>query len=66
MKKFILPLNLILFLLFSIPAFSAVAFVAIAEFKTDGGTTIVMSAPAAASVGDLLICYISKDDLLRT
>lgn len=62
MKKFILPLSLILFLLFSITAFGDVAFVAIAEFKTDGGESIAMEAPAAASIGDLLIAYISKDD----
>ena len=40
----------------------SVAFVAINEFKTNGDTTIVMSAHADTSEGDLLIAYISKDD----
>jgi hypothetical protein len=62
MKKYILPLILILFLLLSMSALGAVAFVAISEFKTNGGTTIVMSAHADTSEGDLLIAYISKDD----
>lgn len=63
MKKYMLPLSLILFLLFSTSAFGAVAFRAISTvFKTDGGTTIVMSAHTDTEVDDLLIAYISKDD----
>jgi len=40
----------------------AVEFVGISEWKTDGGTSITMSASTGTSVDDLLIAYISKDD----
>ncbi|MCK4824846.1 hypothetical protein KA005_54345, partial [bacterium] len=40
----------------------AVEFVDIREAKTNGGTSITIQIPAGALEGDLLICYIAKDD----
>ena len=62
MRKFILPLSLILFLLSSISAFGAVTFVADSEVKVASGTQISIPMPAGWAVGNVLIACIVKDD----
>jgi hypothetical protein len=62
MKKLILPLSLILFLLFSMTVFSDVAYVNKTEVTVNGGTSIAISPHTDTNVGDLLIVYIAKDD----